>query len=648
MLLNLLRKKLVLDDTPQYLCVDENLPQVDRFLLLSRSDSMLQRLVCLNDLIDLCYELSMHDILDAVTPRILALLRDDDSQVRIRTYSIMSRFVSQLLQADFDMGYAVVCEVLLPRLIGRLWEDRSDTARFHLMECLVGVCAQLRAVDKGELFLVPLISRASVEKDEYIRAALVETFGMISPSLGKQLTGEYIVAELCAMAEDSSSVVKQCIPQAMKTVLGLGVGVNRLIPLFSVLCEDSDAAVRETCAEMFSEIVAYWGAAVLWAPVCVKLLRDALPIVRTTMQRKLGTVLDRSTDLSEPAEQLIEQYIAFPEKDVRAFCGLFAKMVEKENVMVGAFENCFWSEFICSNDPVVLRITLQAIPTKLWEFVGISATQTNHNLYEIFHQLLSHAHVLVREAAIGALPAVVEFAGLDSRLVESLISALRNPPSAYPVSEQAQIRLAIAKSLVALIHTRRSSSQLVCAVWTLLLIDPYAYIREIAIEATRELFDCVLFPSPLHLSPFLVESLHVCVKLCADFGSSRIASRRQTFLRIVGFVMELRSFPDWLFDLIFLPQVVLLADDDAAVVRTVWAKSICPHVRFPGGRYCLHRELVLRAQQKTIDSDSEIVRTVSKINFCPVEETKSVSMVSRDESELVAKVTTVLNQCRGG
>jgi hypothetical protein len=97
---------------------------------------------------------------------------------------------------------------------------------------------------------------------------------------------------------------------------------------------------------------------------------------------------------------------------------------------------------------------------------------------------------------------------------------------------------------------------------------------------------------------------------------------------------------------ILLKPLMHLAHDLAATVRTTWAREVAPLLRFPGGRWAHHTDLVILAHQLLLDMDKEVVRNITRVSFSPLDELHGATPpppISPGDTELVMKIKKLLH-----
>jgi hypothetical protein len=602
MLLNLLRKKLSFDESSTPPMIDENMSPRSRFETLVRSESLVQRLVCLKELNETVYDLGMQCTVEMVVPAIVKLISDPDMQTRCHVLDSFTSLVSYLLQEDFDTGFLLVSEVFVPAVIRRLWEEKSATVRYHVVSCVSHLCAHLRSSDLGELILVPLVSRLSMEKDDDTRASLTEALGSISTSLGEQLTSQYIVAELCCLAEDSSPHVRRSVVYSIRALSG--IGSERLVPVFVGLCGDTDESVREECAEVYGSVVGWLGG-VDSSRIFHSLLHDSSLTVRSVANRQLGSVILNS---DECMELLIDEYIASKDSVHNStFCGVFEKLILLDSRMENLEKfNIKFSTLIRSPNPIVAKCIIESLTPGVWEYVQSISPLDG----DLILQLFDHEHDSVREAVFRALPVLIQHQSPEQvNAVIQRVLAIVTHSETDPVTtvRNKRFRIAIAETFPDWLTF--VPIEFVAQIWTGILIDSYSVIRDHAIRSTEFVLTAQ--------SPSLRSLLGLCHQLCTSLGSSRLASRRQTFLRIIRRIMNSPNLPDWLIDDVFQEKLSRLSTDPVSVVRTTWAKEIVPHLRVSTGRFGRNTQLVIMAHNLLLDPDLEVVRIVAKVPLSP-------------------------------
>ena len=512
--------------------------------------------------------------------------------------------------------YQTVMETITPRVLRAIWEDPSPMNRWDAAHTVGFLSAHLRESDKGECILIPLVSRISTESSDENRCVITDTFGRLSASLGASLTARFVVAQLCALSEDPSPKVRRACVVAIREVMRMGKSETRLIPIFKKLCNDASVAVRQACIEVFADVLVTISDPEMvddFLNVYISMAQED-----TSLAVKKHALANAGAMLALPCTQNIESlFQLYLEKDVgtqRTHAKNFSRVVSRigPGYWTKGLAECF-QRFATSSDEEDRKIMASAIDS-IAKSLGQDICDSDHFFPHVL-ALLSDPGVAVSCTAVNAVPDLYplitethrhEMLGLISRECE----------------RSWRYREAVARMLGSLLQTIMSSSTLAfphdCLIplWRSLVIDKAACVRAPAIRC----------------SAFILSSLcddwdhptRSCVRLMCELvdklSRSRHSSERQTFIQIAVDCFQSRAVPLEVSESVFLKPLMHLSHDTAATVRTTWAREVAPLLRFPGGRWAHHKELVILAHQLLLDLDKEVVRCVSRVTFSPLDE----------------------------
>ena len=622
-MLEIFRRKLLLQpDSDRFEIRDDLLPH-QRVAVLGKSQHVQQRIVCVQQIVDCCFQTGLGETIRSLLPLVAILSSDSDSQVRAALFSVLSDLSGYFVQADYDVGYRIVCETLVVTAMTGLRTDVSMLNRKDASSALVELSCHLLAEDKSARILFPLVQALASEKDEDYRSLFTECLGALSPSLGVALASEWVVAQLCSLSEDSSHKVRR------STVLGLcevikvvpiDLNLRRVVPVFINLCADHAAAVRLCCVDRFHIIfqaVAATACAESLAAVYMLFFDDVSMLVQFAAASHSGYLL-ALLKASDPS---------------------FVELLDKfSNIACISTEN---SLHFAKTFSAVLRTA--------------SATAWDSHLSPVFIHLMRSQDAQTRRAlassfgviartvgrAGSVLPAVFTFLADDSPLASAFVRVvpeciacwdsgnvlvvLKRLAAAAHRNDGWRLRETMARAVSAIIHAVASShasasEELVWdslfELWLRLVSDPIQCVRRPAADAAGDLVAQLTadWSSPSSRATRLLAGL---VRHCAW---SKKSSDKQIFIRIACSIAACRSLPGNVFSLTMVPSLVELGKDGAATVRTTWAREVCPLLRSSGGRFASHKELVSVAMARLTDTDDEVARLAGRVTYSPADE----------------------------
>ena len=484
--------------------------------------------------------------------------------------------------------------------------------------------AHLRSADKGDCVLIPLVSRTTTETNDENRSIIADTLGRLAPSLGETLTARFVVAQLCALSEDPSPKVRRSTVLSIREVFKMEDTANRLIPVYQRLCTDPSAAVRNTCVDVFSSIL---------PTIPDETVQDVLLGIYVSWATQDSSLAVRKNAVAQSASLLST---SLPPS---VFDSLFTLYKEEQS---DSGVSLVHAKFFA---PIVARIG-----SPYWD-KGLS------DCFQRYSTSIDDGH---RRELAASIPVVARY--LDTQIMNSdkffphiislmcdsvngvsqaMISAV---PDLYPalaaahrehvwitISRQCEkswrYRESVARMLGPFLHVilnSRSGTEgsivpcpytEVVPLWRKLIVDRAACVREHAVGSTSYLFSC--------MCEDWTDPPRSCIKLMSELkslGKSPSSLERQIFIHTVAECMRSRAIPVEITETIFLRGLMHLAHDSAATVRTTWARQVAPLLRFPGGRWAHHRDLVILAHQLLLDMDKEVVRSVSRVSFSPLDE----------------------------
>lgn len=512
--------------------------------------------------------------------------------------------------------YKTVMEIITPRVLRAIWEDASPMNRWDASNAVVLLSAHLRESDKGDCILIPLVSRISSESSDEIRSVITETFGRLSSSLGHSLTSRFVVAQLSALSEDPSPKVRRASVLAIREVMRTESSESRLIPIFQRLCTDTSVAVRQACIEVFADILSVIHNVEVvneFLNIYISFAKqDTSLVVRKNAIANSGSILALpcTTDISS----FLELYLTTDQGPQKHHAKFFTGVVTRIGPLYWntGLNECF-QRLATNCDDGNRRIIACAI-SYLMKSLGPNISNSDDFFPHVL-ALLSDPVVTVSCPAVHAVADMYPLLTENHRL-KILTCMSRESERSW------RYREAVALMLGSLLQAIMSSSTLsfpgeyLIPIWKNLLVDRAACVRAPAIRCSAYIVSslCIDWANPTR----------DCVKLMSDlvdnFSRSRYSFERQTFIQIAVDCFQSRAIPLEVSECVFLKPLMHLAHDSAASVRTTWAREVAPLLRFPGGRWAHHKELVILAHQLLLDLDKEVVRLISRVTFSPLDE----------------------------
>ena len=629
-MLDILRRKFTIDPDKDITQIAEGLPTQTRLSELGKSKHPSQRMVCVNELVDGCFRLDFFDIGSIVIPLLCSLIGDSETPVRSASYRIMSEMVGCLLQSDYDSGYCIVTDRLVPLVLDGLRCDPSVITRSDAASAVVQVCYHLRSEDRERKILYPLMSMISTECNEDQRVLLTNLLGDICPAVGSGLASQYVVAQVCSMGEDSYPSVRRACVIALCQLAGVvppDLIVRRLLPVFGHLCSDASANVRENCVDRFHVLlqsIHHSDGVDTLSAVYPLFLADPSPTVRKAAIGHVGYQLALLPVSSDSYMTLLDTYVAhcapcteetteYPLHYAKTFSAILVHLTVDywESHMKGCLTNLMqWRN---PNGKRILAASMGVVSGVL--------KGSDYMLEFIVDLLPLFEDPAIAPSLVKTVPDIVSH--VDAGSAESLLLHLREAIVAHdwwPPREAVAVHLSALIQAIAVNHPTQCEALVwstIVPVWLQLIQDPIACVRLPAIDATTQLLPMITadWTHPTSRSVRLLISLVTVLSL-----PHQRSVEKQTFIQLAVCVANSRVIPTALFELIFLQPLLPLANDGSVTVRTTWAKYVCPLLRSPGGRLSHQKELVMTAHSKLLDSDAEVVRLAKRVVYCPIDE----------------------------
>jgi len=626
-MLNIIRKKFAFNDTQRGGEVDENLSPHERWLLLSKSEDFIQRQASVSELVECAFEAGFVSTCRHILPGIKELLKDDDAQVRSSMLASISNFAGYLIQSDCDEGYVVssliirpfssrykiVTGSLTPLVLNSLYEDSSIMNRIDAGRALVQLCSHISSSDKNEYILVPLISKISTETADDARSLLTESLGNLTLSLGPSLVEQFVIPQLRTLVEDPSSKVRRATVYAIRETVRM-CSPKQLVPCFFKLLIDSSSIVRNACCEVFHEIYSLSDDHEGMLNLLFEILNsDPSSMVRRNAAMNLGHLLSVSSDQSPGLLSAYTENNLVDHDVMREHARCFSAVLKNLGPTV-------WKDERLDN---MLQGMVKSIDSNTRRSIAaqvgmIAAILGVDKVYMHFESFFDDPTRDVLHATINAIPSYMQSLhdpAICIIVFEKLVSVV-GPQGHWRTREVvSRIFNPLCQSLLSKeFDTAEIVWSFVLPMWLILIRDKCACVRSHAVDSAGSVLNLVsAYDGWSARVAQLLDSL-VCV-----LGQSKLAVERQTFLQIVSVIMNCFGISPEVVDIIFLKTVMHLAHDPAPAVRTTWAREICPHLRFPGGRWTQHRDLVIVAHQLLLDMDKEVVRNIAVVSYGPLE-----------------------------
>ena len=599
-MLNLLRQKFAFGEVKQQVVIDETLTYDQKLVDFAKSDIVIQRLVCVREFVEGCFSSGFYISSTILLPLIRILATDSDTQVRSECFDQLSELAGYLLQADYDVGYSLMCDVLIPCALNGLSHDPQAMNRQDAGLALVRLCSHMRSEDKFDRIVSPVISRLFASSEESQRMLLVELLGLLSCAIGEPLTSNELVPVLVQHSKDASSIVRGAVVMSIGEISNIS-----LLDTFFSLCNDSDPIVRHACLKVFPTLLNSASIDIL-CPIFIESFLTDISVSKLATSQ-IGHVLAAAPHF--PA--LVELYVSAvhsPQSDIFKLAEPFPKIVEKVDDLT-LFSTVFSCFQTFSNPRVRLSVTL-AIPILYVRHVG-------WDLFTPVLALLSDENLAVSTAMHKNILELIEF--FSKNQIETVLKWFHKT---LLLDSKWRRRLLVANVLGPLIDSLRVSQdeiffrhvfwKRILPIYIHLVSDKSCVeVSKSALESTRSVLNS-FDPNSVRLGQF-------CTCINQFFGFSEESIDRQIYIQIAGNFANSRNISEF-FSSKFIPRSIQLSHDSSVTVRSTWAIEIPPLLRAAGGKWSGNLPLVLAAHAMLTDPDAEVVRLVSRVTFTPMDE----------------------------
>ena len=146
----------------------------------------------------------------------------------------LSGIVELCKEAGTDDSYRAILDDVLPRL-AKLLADSQPEVRIAAGESLVAIAPSIRNEDLGHSVLTIVIQLAHDDEKEDLRMTAAVLLNELAPTLGPELCEQFVLTEICYLAEDPEFRVRKAAALNMDAIcrtVGPNKAVDRLLPAF--------------------------------------------------------------------------------------------------------------------------------------------------------------------------------------------------------------------------------------------------------------------------------------------------------------------------------------------------------------------------------------------------------------------------------
>lgn len=662
--------------------VEENLNPLQRARYFGTSRLSLQRIVCVQELVDTAHEVGYEQTVAHLIPLVRNLASDPEVLVR---HSLVMKFgglAGFLIQSEPDgEGYQKVVDDLLP-ILSKLLTEKSVEVWQGAADSLITVASHLRPANKVDKVLMTVIQLSQNNDDEDARATAVQLLNGLAETLGPDLCQQFVCVELVSLCEDGAFRVRKMAASnftEIAKVVGEEHAVRRLLPAFVKLVEDAHWGVRKAAAESLPNFAATLSAPNRQEPfvqLMGLLLKDASRWVRISSLQQLGYFIAILEDpqyvpvkfLNQFAD-IIEQAKMNPEaSEISYHCAYVFSAV-----MQTMGKGC-WAKleapftFLCQDGQARTRKVMAASMPVVIRTLG--AELAEEKVLPIFDNLLQDCADEAKLAALHNVGSVLLEAPLAKRrILKALQATLSEATNNWRLRHLVASQIGAISDALALNPSTEveawAESEVKDLAWSimvpiflLLCRDGVAEVRNEAARGTAQTLRTAAPELFMSASTSEAEGSSGCSSgirstispdasrlvrtLFRTFAQGTSYRSRVTYIRMCDAVI--RESPTCVLTKLLLRQYIKLASDPVRNVRHCWACMVMPHLRKAGRLVDRPAIVSVAVKLARTDADKEVRRVLEGIPLTELPDSWSTDSLGGTESDETDDVDRVVNE----